>query len=887
MLGLTLKMTARDWRAGELHLLLAALVVSVAALSAVGFFTDRVRSGMQRDARQSLAADLLVTSDAPPDAGWQADAQARGLHTAITVSMISMAVAGQGDAARSHLISLKGVSSSYPLRGALAFAADPAAARQSAPAAPVAATPGRPAVAAAPASATPGMPAAGAAAPVAAMSGMPAAPAAAALRVPAPPPPSATAPAPGTAWIDPALASQLDVGVGGKLRVGDAEFTVTRLIAVEPDRRFSPVNLSPRVMLSVQDLPATGLLAPGVRATYGLLLAGEPAAVASFHAALQERLAAARTRNVRIQTAQDSSAALGRTLERASAFLSLVSLMTAMLAAVAIAMAARRYMLRHVDACAMLRCLGLRQSQVLQLHLAEFLLLGVAGSAAGVAAGYGSHLLLLQWLDKLLPAALPAAGWMPAAQGMAAGLILLAGFALPPLLQLRNLPHAQLLRRVPHAPNGLTLAASALGAAMFCGLMLWITGDPALGAASAAGFLLAGLLFAGIAWLALKALGRLRGAFSNPAWRFAITALQRQPGATVAQTVALAIGLAALLLLTVVRGDLLSAWQAATPVNAPNHFIINVQPDQERDIAARLEHYGSPELRPSIRARLLEVNGKAVRGKDNTDALGHADIDLSTSAALPPSESIMAGRWFDPASSRPEVSPDEGMALEFNLKVGDMLSFDAGGLPLQAAVTSVRKVDRRARAPGFDFMLNSVAAQGLPHTYSTTFYVPEGDRKVADRLAPDFPNVSVFDFGFLVRQMQAVLAQVSVAVEFLFFFTLAAGLLVLYAALAGSHDARMRQAALLRALGATRRQLARAQWMEHLLTGALAGLLAAAGATLCSWALARFVFELPWTWPALLWTAGLAAGAACAMAGGWLGLRNVLNQPPLLTLRQA
>ena len=444
-----------------------------------------------------------------------------------------------------------------------------------------------------------------------------------------------------------------------------------------------------------------------------------------------------------------------------------------------------------------------------------------------------------------------------------------------------------MLRREQHTPSGVTLAASALGAAMFCGLMLWITGDAALGAVSAAGFLLAGLLFAAAAWLALKALGRLRGAFANPAWRFAVTALQRRPGATVAQTVALAIGLTALLLLTVVRGDLLGAWQAATPANAPNHFIVNVQPDQEQEVAARLEHYGGPALHPSIRARLLTVNGKPVRGKDNKDALGHADMDLSTAAALPAADTVIAGRWFDPTSNRAEASPDEGIAQEFGIKPGDRLTFDAGGLPLQAVVTSVRKTDRRARAPSFEFMLNAVAAQGLPRTCGTTFHVPENDRKVADRLAQDFPNVTVFDFGFLVRQMQSVLAQVSTAVEFLFLFTLASGLLVLYAALAGSQDERKRQAALLRALGATRTQLARAQWTEHLLTGALAGLLAAACATLCSWALARFVFELPWSWPALVWAAGLAAGAACAVAGGWLGLRNVLNQPPLLTLRQA
>ncbi|CAN7497342.1 FtsX-like permease family protein [Pseudoduganella sp. LjRoot289] len=826
MLGLSLKMTARDWRAGELHLLLAALVVSVAALSAVGFFTDRIRGGMQRDARQSLAADLLVGSDAPLAPALLADAAARGLQTATTISMISMARAGTGEGARSQLISLKAVSAGYPLRGALSFA------------------PGGASVPSAP-------------------------------------------PEPGTAWIDTGLASRLDLQAGGKLRVGDAELTVTRLIAVEPDRRFSPVNMSPRVMIAASGLPATGLIAPGVRASYSLLLAGDAAAVEAFRAALQARLSAANTANVRIQTARESSAALGQTLDRAGGFLSLVSLMSAMLAAVAIAMAARRYMLRHVDACAMLRCLGLRQSQVLRLYLVEFLLVGLAGSAIGILAGYASHLMLLQWLERLLPTALPAASSMPALQGMAAGLILLAGFALPPLLQLRDVPHARLLRREQQAPRGVTLAACALGTAMFCALLLWITGDAMLGALSAAGFLLAALLFGAVCWLALKTLGAMRGMFKQPAWRFAVTALHRDPGATVAQTVSLAIGLAALLLLTVVRGDLLNAWKADTPADAPNHFVVNIQPEQREDIAARLAHYGSPALQPSTRARLLAVNGKPAGAKDHKASLNDTDFDLSFSAKLPAASTLLAGRWFDPTSNLPEVSADESVTRQFGIKLGDTLDFDAGGLPVQAKVTSLRKIDWRAHTPSFEFLLNSVAATDLPRTYSTAFHVPENDRKAADRLAQDFPNLTVLDFGFLVSQLQSVLAQVSVAVEFLFLFTLASGVLVLYAALAGSQDTRRRQAALLRALGATRSQLARAQWMEHLLTGALAGLLAAAGATLGSWALAHFVFELAWSWSPLLWGAGLCAGALCAIAGGWLGLRNVLNQAPLLTLRQA
>lgn len=851
MFKLSLKMTLRDWRAGELHLLLAALVVSVAALSAVGFFTDRIRGAMLRDATQLLAADLLVTSDAPLDPAWQASARQRALRTAVSLSMVSMAGAGEGGGAVSSLVSLKAVTPGYPLRGALQLrGAVPGAAGAPVSGAADSSVPG-----------TAGAPAPGA----------------------------VGGPATGTAWIDSTLEARLNVSVGDRIRVGDSVFLVAQVITSEPDRRFSPVNLSPRVMIAAGDLPATGLMAPGARARHSLLVAGDGPSVEAFRLYIKAQLDAANASNMRVQTARDRSSEMGDALERASGFLSLVSLLTAMLAAVAIAMAARRYMLRHVDACAMLRCLGLRQRQVMRVHLIEFALVGLAGGAIGALAGYAGHLLLLRWLEGLLPAALPPAGWLPAAQALAAGLILLAGFALPPLLQLANVSHARLLRREHDAPRGATLAAFALGGAMFTGLLLWQTGDAKLGAATAAGFLAAGLLFAAAAWLGLKALALVRGAVRQPAWRFAITAMQRHPGASIAQTVSLAVGLMALLLLTVVRGDLMAAWRAAVPLDAPNHYLMNIPPDQREEIAQRLRQFGQPPLHANIRGRLLTVNGRPA-GEDNKDyqrPVDDNDFDLSTAVALPPASTLTGGTWFQPGSSEREVSVDEEMVKDFGIKLGDRLAFDIGGLALDVKVTSVRKINWRARKASFVFVLNEAAAAGLPRTYSASFHVQEGGENAIGRLSRDYPGLTMFNFGFLIRQLHAVLAQVSVAVEFLFLFTLAAGLLVLYAALAGSQDVRMRQSALMRALGATRSQLSRAQWFEHLLTGTLAGLLAAGGASAGSWALARFTFDLPWSWSPQLWLAGLLAGVACAAAGGWLGLRNVLNHPPLLTLRQS
>lgn len=815
MFRLALNMALRDWRAGELRLLLAALVLSVAAISAVGFFADRLRGGMLQDSAALLAADATVSSDLPLAQHWRDEARRRGLQTAVTSAMAGMASAG-GNAT---LVSLKAVESAYPLRGSVQLRGAGGA-----------------------------------------------------------PHPVQGGPARGEAWIDAAVAARLAIQPGAVLRIGAADFKVTGVIAVEPDRRPSPVAIAPRAMIAAEDLPATDVMQPGVRARYTLLVAGAPEAVAGFQRHVRE----ARAAGVTLQTAQDAGRDLADIVDKLRSFMSLAGVLAAILAAVAIAMATRRYMLRHLDACAMLRCLGLRDGQVLALHVLEFALVGIAGGLLGVALGYAGHAALLHWLGGMLPPGLPAPGWLPAAQGFVAAQVALAGFALPALLQMKGVSHVRLLRRETTAPRSATWAACLLGGGAFTGLLLWTAGDAMLGLGAALGVLLAGAVFAAVAWLALALLGRVNPGSAATAWGLATVSLRRHGGATVAQAVALAIGLMALLLLTVVRGDLHAAWRASVPAEAANQFVINIQPDQHDAVARRLQAYGAPQLHPNIRGRLVEVNGKPAReGGKEAKAL---EVDLSSGAHLPAASTVLLGRWFAAGDTVPQVSVGEQAAQRFKVKLGDTLAFDIGGLPLQVQVTSIRKINWRQRTPSFEFFLNPAAAQDLPATYVTAFHAAEGDSAVG-ALARDFPNISVIDVGYIVRQMQQMLEQAASAVEFLFLFTLAAGVLVLYAALAGSQDARTGQAALLRALGATRSRLSRAQAIELALTGGLAGLLAALGASFGGWALAHWIFDLTWGWPPTVWPVGLAAGMLCALAGGWPGLRHVLNQPPLHSLR--
>ncbi|TCS34380.1 putative ABC transport system permease protein [Paucimonas lemoignei] len=833
MLLQAMRMTARDWRAGELRFLMLSLIVAVAALSSVGFFVDRMRAGLQRDANQLLGGDLVVNADQPVSGAWREEAQRRGLNVADTAAFPSMAQAGSGTQSVSQLASIKAVSEAYPLRGRVSVALQPDG----------------------------------------------------------PATPASDIPAPGTVWVDPTLLTGLNAKVGDKLQLGDMHFSIARIISVEPDRGAAFANFAPRVMLRLSDLKATGLVQDGSRVTYRLLVAGPPEQVKAYQKWLQDTIARDNARGVRLESLESGRPEMQATLERAEQFLALVGLLTAMLAAVAVAMAARRFMLRHVDTCAMLRCLGMPQGQVTTLFLVEFIIVGLIGSAIGVLAGFGAHFILLEWLGKLVATELPRPGWLPALQGMATGLLLLTGFAMPPILQLREVPHNRVIRREQDVPKPLTLATYLFGLGAFTALLLWQSGNLKLGLLTAGGFLGGMLVFALVGWAGLQVLRPLRTALPHAAWRFAVTGLQRRASATVIQIVALALGLMSLLLLTVIRGDLVDAWHQATPADAPNRFVINIQPDQKDEIERRLVSLGEHdvELYPMIRGRLVEINGSTVNGntytEDRAQRLVNREFNLSTMTQIPPQNRITAGRWYD--GSKPEASVEEGLAKTLNLKLGDRLTFDIGGQTVTAPITSLRKLEWGSMRVNFFVILNPSLMHDMPQTWITAFHLPPKHGGFVNELTRDFPNLTIVDVGSIIRQVQSVVDQVVAAVEFLFLFTLAAGVLVLYAALMGSQDERTREAGLLRALGATRSQLSQAQRIEFALVGGLAGVLAATGAAAVGWALARFVFKFDYIFDPTVWLAGLAVGIVCAFIGGWIALRSVLHQPPLQTLREA
>lgn len=834
--ALAWRQTLRDLRAGELRLLFFAVMLAVAALTAVGFFADRLNGGLARDARQLLGGDALVSSDRPTPPELVQLAAASGLRSATSVSFPSMARAPDDLGGASRLVAVKAVSDGYPLRGALQLKALQGDGVETV----------------------------------------------------------AAGPRPGTVWVDAAVLGSLQLAPGQPLLLGDATLTVARVIAVEPDRGAGFTSFSPRVMLHESDLAATGLVQPASRLNYRFAVAapeGRDALVRQFVQQAEERIHAVPLRGVRLESLQSGRPEMRQTLDRAEKFLNLVALLAALLAAVAVAIAARDFAARHLDDCAMLRVLGLAQRRIAGAYALEFAALGLAASAAGVAVGWLVHHVFVFLLAGLVNATLPAPSLWPAAFGVGVGMTLLLGFGLPPVLQLARVPPLRVIRRDVGTLKPASLLVLAAGTGGFAALLLAVASDPKLGLIAVGGFAAAIAVFALLSWAAVTLLRRAVPEAGAPRWLVLATRqLTARPAFAVLQVSALAVGLLALVLLVLLRTDLVASWRGATPPDAPDRFVINVQPDQAAPFRQTLAEAGVTryDWYPMIRGRLVAINGRAVSADDYSDdraaRLVDREFNLSHAEQRPEHNEIVAGRWTPGEAGA--VSVEEGIAQTLGLKLGDTLRFDVAGLQQEARVTSLRKVDWGSMRVNFFVVFPVAELPELPASYIGAFRAP-AQPGFDNALARAYPNVTAIDVSASIAQVQGVLDQVIRAVEFLFGFTLVAGLVVLFAAVSATRESRSREFAVMRAMGAGSRLLAQVQRAELLGVGALAGLLASLAAMAVGWALARYAFEFDWRPSPLVPLAGAAAGAALALAAGWWGLRDVLRRPVVETLRRA
>jgi putative ABC transport system permease protein len=815
----------RDLKSGELSVLLLALTVAVLSLTAVGFFTSRISQGVRAQAAEVLAADLRLESPNPIPEKYFAQAQRRGLNSARILTFPTAIFSGD----ESQLAALNAVTAGYPLRGHVRIADRPFGVARA-----TSRIPGR-----------------------------------------------------GEVWIDARIVAQLKIALGSPLRIGAASFRVTQVLDYRPDQGTGFVNLAPAALLNYDDVASTELIQPGSRATYTALFAGPPEPINAF----REYLVSSKAPGERLREIDESSRQLNSAIDRATRFLNLASLASVLLAAVAVAMGARRYATRHIDTVALMKCMGASQAFVLAISIIELSLLAVFAVAVGAVLGFLAQSGLAWLLRDLIRTELPPASLAPLPIALVTVLAMLIGFALPPLLQLKSTPPARVLRKSVSAPplrygSSYVLALAALFA------ILWsLVRDAELVFSLLAGVLGVGAVLTLAGFGLVRLTGRLRGGVGI-AWRYGLANVSRRGGDSVVQIVAFGLGLMVLLLLAVVRGDLLADWRRSLPSDVPNNFLINIRPEERQSLQAFLQSHGmgEPQMFPMVRARITAINSQPAESLKPAGDSGRGFLEreqnLTWSAGLMEDNQLIAGTWWTSADSgKPLVSISTEYQEALHLKLGDKITFDVAGEALTVEVASIRKIRWDRFRPNFFLVFPPGLLDGAAGTYMTSVYLTPAQRPSLADLVRQFPTVSVFDVDAILKQVRDIMDRASLAVQYVFLFTLAAGVVVLLAAVQSTRDERRYESAMLRTLGASRGTVLQGVAAEFSALGFLSGTLAAFGATGVGWVLARRLFSLEYTLDPWVWVVGLVCGTVLVGVSGTLATRRVVDTPPIHTLR--
>ena len=826
ILHLALNSIKRDWRSGEIRLIAIAVIVAVSSLTSVKFFTDRIRLATEQQATELLAADLVLRSRDPIADEIVGLARASSLIVTHTTSFRSVVVAGD----KLQMSEVKAVEDGYPIRGKLRITDNLFGEEKI----------------------------------------------------------TEQIPKPGTAWADARLLQILGVTLGDKINLGASQLTITKILAYEPDRGGDLFNIAPRLLMNRADLAATNLILPGSRINYHLLLGGDIDSIATFRQEIEKRDES----NLRVQGIRDARPELKRALERSEQFLGLAVIVSIALAGLAIAMSAQQYVVRHFDHCAIMRCLGADQNSIVKIHVIQLLVLALLCSLTGCVIGYFSQEGLAWLIADITRITLPSPTFTPVLIGLVAGVVTVLGFAVPQILRLKHVPPLRVLRRdlTPLPVRSMTSYFAAIAALAL--LTPWQSGKLALTLYTFGGLLLTALLLMLGAGLLIRGLKRLRSKVGI-ASRFGLANISRRSGSSIAQIVGIGLGVMVMLLLTLIRTDLLDTWRNRLPTGTPNYFLINIQPDETASMRTFIkENTGvDTEFFPMIRGRLTKINNKDVDPDSYSDQraqrLASREFNLSIAEKMQSDNKLIAGNWWtETDANKPLFSVEEGIADSLGIKLNDTLTYVVAGKEISGTVTNLRWVEWDSFNVNFFVVANPGFLEGLPSTYITSFYLSKGERKLLIDLVRTFPSVTVIDVDAILSQVRTIMEQVIKTIEFVFGFTLLAGLVVMAAALQTTHGQRTQESALLNALGASRRQILASLTAEFLCLGLIAGVLSGIAATIVEMVLAKFVFKMdiiinPWVWviaPLLC--------MAIVVLGGLAGTRRVLYTPPIEALRK-
>lgn len=822
--GLSMKLLRRDFASGELRILAMALTLAVTLVTSVALFVDRLHGGIVNESGRFLAADRVLQSPFPVDARLLDKARSLSLQQAQTLTFQTMVMVGDN----MQLASVKAASAEYPLKGELSISQ---AAFESA------------------------------------------------VSV-------AHGPAAGTVWIDGRLLPLLEVKVGDAVQVGEATLRIDAVLVNEPDREASMFSFGPRLIMHLDDVPATKVIQPGSRVQYKYLFAGEPPVLKEFATWLQPLL----TTSQRLVDLAENQPTVAKSLERAQRFLLLGGALGVALAGVAVALSAQRYAERHWDYVALFKSFGATSQMINALYLQQLLLLAVATTVAGWLIGMAIQAGFMRLLGEFISITPPPMTWQPFLLAAVTDIVCLMAFAYPSIHALKGVAPMRVLRRDLDANVSRVLGVVVGALAMF-GLMWVYSRSLILTLAVAAGILCAVLLLGVISFLLLRLLRNvpLR---AGTAWQLALATLWRHARSNSGQILVFALCILLLLMMTTVRTALLEDWRQQLPAGTPNYFLINVAPAEVEPISqllrdSKVEPQG---LYPMVRGRLTHINEALVRERVSKERRERAGIDrelnLTWTDALPSDNRIVAGSWWSQAEAGPMVSVESQLADRLDITVGDALRFVVGGVEIDARVTSIRELDWDRMRPNFYMIFPPQMLHDFPATYITSFYLPAEQKALLTQLVRSYPTVTLLEMESIIKQVRTIVDQVSIAVEVVLGLILVAGLLVLFASVQATVDDRKREAALLRALGARNRLLAGSLLIEFAVLGSLAGFLAAAGAEMAVYVLQTQFLGMRFNWHAELWLLGPLAGCVIVTMAGWFSTRRVLDTPPIEVLRE-
>lgn len=827
---LALQLLIRNWRSGELKLLSVSIVLAVAVLSGISIFTDRLESTLLGQSNALLGADAWVVSSKPMNPQWMEHANQAHLKQSHTIEFASMVYAGD----EMHLAAIKAVEKNYPLRGQLKISQVPFAMDHKD------------------------------------------------IKF------ADAAPKQGEVWVDSRLLPQLNIKVGDKLVVGELELLVSQVLIRESESASLFASLAPKILMSIDDVPATQMTQVGSNITYIWLFASDDSgALDKFITWLKPQL----SKHEKIEDISTSQERLSNTLKSSRNFLLFAAVIAVLLSGVSIAIAARQFSERHTNQVALMKSLGASAIKIRQLYLGQLFMLGSLASGLGLLLGIAIEFFVALNLQKNYNLILQGGHIFPYVLSFLGGLICLIFFALPSLWFLPRIPPLKILRKELKV-NGVRAWGQGLLAFLAVVVLISLFSQDLKLAASVSGALvvvaLVSYLFAWLLLLASKYFSKVLGGFG----RLAFSNLQRRKGQTLVQIMVFSIAIMLLLTLTIVRTSLIDDWKSQVPINSPNHFLLNVAPAELDDVKSMLsaQNILDTPLYPMVRGRLIQINGAVPSDEivKQANAL-QREVNLTQSTILADDNKIIDGKWWGDwhKTSLPGVSVEEGVAKSLHLKLGDSLRFSLGGLDLDVQVASIRSLNWKSMKPNFFFIFEPQSLDAFSPTYMTSIYLAPEKKLFINQLLRKHPTITVVELDRIIDQIRKIIDQVSDGVGLVLWLTLTAGSLVLFAAVLSSIDSRKQEAGLLRALGSSRQLILGSVLVEFLVLGLLAGVIATISAESLLFAMQKFIFKNPVQPHFIYWLIAPVGSALFIGALGVLCCRPVVTTPPMVVLREA